>query len=231
MKCAVVGLGEFGRALVRDLARAGVEVIAIDRDMDAVDDVKNDAALAVRLDATDEKDLRSQGVHEVDVLVAAMGGAFEANELLVMLAKRLGVRRVVARAGSPMHAKILRLIGADDVLQPEEEAAARLTLRILRPTLKEFYDLGGGVGVSEIVAPLPFHGKSLEEIGLRKRYDVNLIAVRRAEAKPEGGEGPETFQTFIPKPSERILRDDRLLLAGTQANLDRLDRDAAGLQK
>jgi trk system potassium uptake protein TrkA len=119
MKVAVVGLGLFGKSIALKLAAAGAEVVAIDAKRDLVDDVKDGVAVAVKLDATDEKELREQGVHQADLLVASIGDDFEANQLLVILAKRIGVKRVVARAPSETHAKILRMIGADDVVLPE----------------------------------------------------------------------------------------------------------------
>lgn len=131
MRVAVVGMGIFGRALAIDLARAGAEVVAIDNDMDLVDDVRDDVTLAVCLDATDEKELRAQGVHKVDVLVASIGNDFEANQLLVVLARELGIPRVVARAPSKNHARILTLLGAHEVVLPEVEAAERMARGLL----------------------------------------------------------------------------------------------------
>lgn len=131
MKAAVVGMGLFGNALALDLARAGVEVIAIDCEIDKLDGVRDEVALAVALDATDEKALRSQGVHSADVLIACIGNDFEANQLLVVLAKKLGIAKVIARAPSPNHARILTLLGADEVVLPEIEVAERMARRLL----------------------------------------------------------------------------------------------------
>jgi trk system potassium uptake protein TrkA len=133
VKVAVVGLGLFGRALAVDLARAGAEVLAIDSDSRLVDDVRDEAAAAVSLDATDERELRAQGVDKVDVLVASIGNDFEANQLLVVLAKELGIPRIVARAPSANHARILRLLGAHDVVLPEVEMAERTARDLLAP--------------------------------------------------------------------------------------------------
>lgn len=133
MKVAVVGLGLFGRALAVDLARAGAEVIAVDSDMSAVDGVRDEVELAVCLDATDGRELRAQGIHKVDVLVASIGNDFEANQLLVLLARELGIPRVVARAPSASHARILGLLGAHEVVLPEVEAAERMARSLLEP--------------------------------------------------------------------------------------------------
>ncbi|MCY2961665.1 MAG: TrkA family potassium uptake protein [Planctomycetota bacterium] len=131
MKVAVVGLGLFGRALAVDLARAGAEVVAVDTDMALVEDVRDEVALAVCLDATDAKELRAQGIHKVDVLVASIGNDFEANQLLVVLAVELGIPRIVARAPSANHARILKLLGAHEVVLPEIEVAERMARSLL----------------------------------------------------------------------------------------------------
>ncbi len=131
MRVAVVGLGLFGRALAVDLARAGADVVAIDSDQALVDDVRDEVALAVCLDATNERELRAQGVHKVDVLVASIGNDFEANQLLVVLARELGIPRVVARAPSANHARILKLLGAHEVVLPEIEVAERMARALL----------------------------------------------------------------------------------------------------
>lgn len=127
MKVTVVGMGLFGQALAVGLARAGEEVIAIDIDIDKVDDVRDEVALAVCLDATDKKELVAQDAHRVDVLAACIGSDFEANQLLVVLAKELGVPRVLALAPSRNHARILKLLGADDIVLPEVETAERIS--------------------------------------------------------------------------------------------------------
>lgn len=131
MKVTVVGMGLFGNALALNLARAGIEVIAIDRDLGKLYGVRDEVALAVALDATDEKALRSQGVHGSDVLVACIGNDFEANQLLVMVAKKMEIPRVIARAPSPNHARILTLLGADEVVLPEIEVAERMARKLL----------------------------------------------------------------------------------------------------
>lgn len=131
MKVAVVGLGIFGRALAVDLARAGAEVVAVDTDMKLVEGVRDEVELAVCLDATEERELRAQGIHKVDVLVASIGSDFEANQLLVVLARQIGIPRVIARAPSASHARILQLVGAHEVVLPEVEVAERMARSLL----------------------------------------------------------------------------------------------------
>lgn len=214
MKYAVIGLGQFGKSLALQLAKAGAEVIGVDSNMDIVDDVKNDLALAVKMDGTDERDLRSQGVHKVDVLVASIGN-FESNQLLTVLAKRIGVPRVIARASSETHARILKLIGADEVILPEEEAASKLTQRLLLPTLRNYFELIEGYSVAELEVPQMFHDKALKDLELRKKYGVNLIAIKRKV-------GERITVDPVPPPTEVIQPGDVIAVAGADDALARL---------
>ena len=134
MKIAIVGLGLFGQALAIQLARSGAEVIVVDSNLESIEDIRDDVALAVCMDATEEREFKAQGLDKVDVLVACIGNNFEANQLVVMLAKQLGVPRVLARAPSLRHEKILRTLGADDVLLPEVQAGELLGQRLMHET-------------------------------------------------------------------------------------------------
>lgn len=216
MKVAVVGMGLFGKSLARQLSRAGAEVIAVDANLELVDDMKDEVTLAVRLDATDERELRSQGVHKADVLVASIGDNFEANQMLVILAKKLGIPRVVARAPSKVHARILRMIGADEVVLPEEQAAEEMGRRIIAPSLKGYFKLIEGHSVAEIEAPSMFHGRTLMELDLKQRYRVNLVAITR----PVPGGRPSI--NAVPLGTDLLQKGDILAVAGRDDDILRL---------
>ncbi len=218
MKIVVVGLGTFGQSVALHLARAGVEVIAIDSNMDLVDDVKDEVAVAVKLDATDEKELRAHGVHEADALVASMGDKFEVNQLLVMLAKQMGIPRVVARARAVVHARILRLIGADEVVLAEERSAEDLARRLSHPSLKGYFELIEGYSVAEIEAPASFHGRSLEDLDLKKRFRVAVVAITRAAEK----EGGKHSVNVVPLGKDVILKGDVLAVVGSDVDIKSL---------
>ena len=123
MKYAVIGLGAFGSSAARQLFRKGAEVIGVDVNMDRVNSVKDEVSLVVRLDATHENALRSHGIGDVDVLIAAIGDNFEAQVLVVVHAKQHGIKKIIARATTPDHIRILKAVGADEVFNPEETAA------------------------------------------------------------------------------------------------------------
>lgn len=218
MKVAVVGMGLFGKSLAINLARGGAEVIAVDANLDLVDDVKDEVALAVKLDATDEKELRTQGIHEVDILVASIGDNFEANQLLVILAKQMGIRRVVARAPSPVHARILRMIGADEVVMPEEQAAEEAARRLIQPSLKGYFELIEGYSIAEIETPENFVGKSLAELDLKVKYRINLVAITRPGAGPEGKDAINA----VPLGTDVLKAGDLLAVAGRDEDIKAL---------
>ena len=150
MKCAIIGLSEFGKVLALKLASRGAEVIAVDTNIALIEDVKNDVSLAVKLDATNERDLISQGINKVDVIVASMGRNFEINALVVVMAKKFGIPKIIARASNSTHAQILSLIGATEVIQPEENAAEQLSHRLLFTGLKNYLELMQGYSIVEI---------------------------------------------------------------------------------
>jgi trk system potassium uptake protein TrkA len=225
VKIAVVGLGLFGKSLAVNLARAGAEVIAIDSNMELVQDVMGEVALAAKLDATNEKELRAQGVDTCDVLIASIGDDFEANQLLVMTAKQMGIRKVVARAPSTVHVRILKMLGANEVFMPEVEAAQAAARRIVEPSLKGYFQLLEGHSVAEIDAPEAFHGKTLAELRLKETHHVNLVAITRP-----GQNGERPTINAVPLGTDRIQRGDVLAVAGRDEDLKALlklhpDRD------
>jgi len=225
MKVAVIGLGEFGKSLVLDLARGGAEVIAVDIDMAAVEDVRDEATLAVRLDGTDEKDLRAQGIEKVDALVVAMGHAFERAIMVTVAAKRLGIRRIVARAMNDAHARVLQAVGADMVVVPLRDAAESLTRRILTPSIRNYFDLADGVSIVEVAVPARFHQKKLRELDLRGRHRLNVVAIRRMER--DGAKVVERVNP-IPGGDEEILEGDVVAIAGYDRDVAEFTRLASG---
>jgi trk system potassium uptake protein TrkA len=220
VKVAIVGLGAFGRSLAVRLGRSGIEVIAADTKMEKVDDVKAEVALAVQLDGTDENDLKSQGLHEADMLVAAIKDDFEANQLLVVLAKRLGTKHVIALASSPTHARILRLIGADEVILPEEEAVDRLFMRMLQPSLRNFVQLIPGYTVAEIEAPPSFHGKTIGDLHIRAKYNITVIAIMHKGYRKDAVR--KDLINPVPGPQDAVQPGDVLVVAGPDSNVQKL---------
>lgn len=217
---AVIGMGRFGYRLARQLASAGAEVIAVDSSQALIDRVRDEVALAVCLDATDEDALRAQGLDKVDVAVVGIGTAFEAAALATSTLKRLGVPRVICRATTPARAEILSRVGADDIANPEAESADRWCQRLVMPKVLEKIDLGGGHSLVQIRAPDAWTGKTLEQLNVRKKLRVNVVAIRRL--LPEGDRTGAGYVISTPLPDSRIELGDLLLIVGPNEAIESL---------
>jgi trk system potassium uptake protein TrkA len=214
----VIGLGRFGRMVAEMLAADGAEVIAVDLNPTIIENIKDKVTIAVRMDSTDETALISQGIDSVDAVIVGIGDDFEANQLTVVLAKKIGVETVITRARTPVQAKILSLIGADEVIMPEEETAQRLAQRLTRPNIRAYLELAEGYSLVEVAAPRKFHGSSLKEINLRKKFGVTLVVVKkRVEADNENGY--EERINDVPGAEYIIQPDDILVLVGPDDKL------------
>lgn len=218
MKCVVIGLGEFGRAVAVGLARNGVEVIAADIDMNRVAMVKDEVALAVCMDASAEVAMQMHGINQADALIAGIGANFEAQVLVVVHAKQAGLKKIVARATTPDHARVLKAVGADQVLNPEEEAARWMVQRLIISNISSYYELADGFSIVEIQAPPGIVGKRLDELQLRRRFRVNVIAIKRTEKTPQGEAALTKFNP-VPLPGDIIAENDVLAMVGSVVDL------------
>lgn len=214
---AIIGLGRFGMRLATLLTEAGAEVIAVDRDRELIEQVRDKVTLAVCLDCTSHDALKAQGIDKVDVAVVGIGSAFEDNCLATAILKQIGVPRVISRATSTMRGRILQRIGADDVVNPERESAERWRNRLLAPSIMERIELAEGHSLTQIPAPDSFHGKTLRELDVRKKYEVNVVAIRRTVKRTDaqGIKRTSQFVISVPMPDTTIESGDILLLIGS----------------
>jgi trk system potassium uptake protein TrkA len=217
MKYAVIGLGEFGSSAAVGLFRKGAEVIAVDTNMERVNSVKDEVSLAVRLDASHEDALKSHGLGEVDVLIAAIGNNFEAQVLVVVHAKQHGIKKIVARATSPDHIRVLQAVGAHEVFNPQETAARWMVQRLLIQNISNYFELAEGFSVVEVNAPRSVVGKTIEELNLRRRFRINLVAMKRSTTDATG-RAVEQFNP-VPPPNEIVREGDVLALVGSVLDL------------
>jgi len=219
-RIAVIGLGRFGMALAKELALHGSEVIAIDSNPAHIDAIRDHVPLAVVLDSTDEAALRSQEVDRLDAVVIAIGGNFESALLTTVLCRRnLQVPNVICRARTSLHAEIFEQIGAHEVINPESDAGQMLGRRLAHPRIHDYITLAAGFTVIELQCPSEFAGRTLIDLSLRSKYEVNMIAIRRpTEEDPRG-------TITAPKPGDVVLGTDILLLAGSEEALARLPQN------
>ncbi len=224
---AVIGLGRFGQRLARALTADGAEVIAIDRNAELVESMRDDVTLAVRLDSTNEEALRTQGVAEVGVAIVGIGEEFEAAALTVAVLKSLGVPRIYARAETAIQGQILRRIGAHDIVNPEHESALRWARRLQLPNLKEYVELGEDHALIHTTAPGSFCHKTPADLELRRCFGVNLVAIKRTVNVQKGTDETSSTSAVIsvPQADTTILPNDVLILVGSNDALAQLPND------
>ena len=224
---AVIGLGRFGMRLAMQLADAGAEVIAIDRDPEIVEEIKDRVALAVSLDATDEQALLAQGIDKVDAAIVGIGVDFEESVLSTVILKQIGVKRVISRATTSVRGQILSRVGADDIVNPERESADRWCNRLLAPAVLERTVLGEGHSLVQVQAPASFHDKTLADLAVGTRYKVLVVAIRRTTEHTAPDGAATSCQTVIsaPGPTSAVRAGDVLVLIGNDDAIARFPKE------
>ena len=208
----VIGLGRFGVSVATELYRMGHEVLAIDRSVERVEEIADSVTHAVCADATDEAELGSLGLRNFDVAVVSIGSDLQASILVTMLCKELGVKYVLTKAKSDLHAKVLRKIGADRVIFPERDMGARLARSIITPNVLELMNLSDDYQIMEIRVPERWVGDTIIGVNVRRKYGVNILAIHRADR-------------FLvsPAPDMAFVEGDTLLVMGKREDIERLD--------
>ncbi|MFL2134207.1 potassium channel family protein [Desemzia sp. FAM 24101] len=179
----VLGLGVFGSSIAKELNDFDCEVIAIDIDIDNVERVEPYVTQAVQGNITDLDFLQSVGLENCDVVVVATGTSLEASVLAVMNCKKLGIATIIAKAKNKSFMEVLLEIGATKVIRPEKEAGTRVAKSVLRRHITDIVDLDEDYAVIEFIPPAPWVGKTFDELDLRKRYEINIIGVRKSSQK------------------------------------------------
>lgn len=214
MKFAVIGLGSFGSNIAKTLYEKGNEVLAVDADKEKIDEVKNFVSHAVHMDAADKENLQALGIKDMDVVIVSLGPEMEASILTVLYLNEMGTKRIVAKALTEDHAKILESVGATETIYPEKDMAIKTALKLSCPNVLEYLPLISGFGIQEIAPPEKFIGKNLRELDLRNKYGIQVIAIK--ELIPEK-------TTFVPK-ADFVLKDsDILVIMGEDKQLEKIN--------
>lgn len=210
---AVIGLGRVGASLARTLDSLGHEVLGMDCVEEIVQDLSNEMPNVnlVSADATEDRVLRDLGLESFDGAAVVIGENIQASVLVTLTLKDLGVPRVISRANSPLHARVLERVGADHVVQPEREFGEYLARRLASPSLLDYLELGEGEALIEIQTPRKWVGKTLMDLDLHNREGLIVLAV-----KPEGR------QRLIPDPQTKLGENDTLIVGGSTKSLDRI---------
>lgn len=175
---AVFGLGRYGLAVAEELVNNGAEVIAVDIDQDNVNNAIEKIPVCKCADITEPEVINRLGIANIDVVIVAMASNLEASVLAVTLCKEAGVPTVIVKCGSTMHQKILSKVGADKVIFPENESGIRLAKSLLTAGLSEMIELSDEVSMVEIDVKNEWVNKTLVDLKLRKKYDINVVAIK-----------------------------------------------------
>jgi len=213
---AVIGLGNFGFSVAEELAKKGCQVICVDATMERVQAIKDLVLNAVQADATDERALRAIGISEVDVAVISLGDNREASILATMILQDLGVKEIVVKVVSDLHARVLKRLGVSRVVFPEKDMGKRVAERLLAPQILEHLELSEDYGIEEIVPPDEFLNKSIADLKFRTRFGVSILAIRR-----QGVNGKEGM-VVNPTRDDRVMPGDLLIVIGHEADLAKL---------
>ena len=208
----ILGLGSFGENLAFALSEEGHEVLALDLDERKVDAIKDRVTHAVVADAAD-KNVLSKFVNEnVDAVIVGMD-SMEASALATLYLRDLGIKEIIVKAVNDDHAKVLKAVGATEVVYPEKDIALRLADRLSTPNLIEHLPLTPEYSIVEITPPKNFMGKTLKELHLRKEFGITVIAVKDVLSNK--------FQ-LIPKAEYEIKHNDVLMVIGKKGDIEKL---------
>jgi trk system potassium uptake protein TrkA len=211
---AVIGLGRFGSSLARALCRMGYEVLAIDTSEENVNDIMDEITYAVQMDALEESALKSMGIRNFDVVSVAIGQDIQASILVTVMLKEMGVKKVIAKAQTELHGKVLEKVGADLVVFPERDMGERLAHTLIAAdNIMDLINLSPDYSIIELKTPPGFIGKTLQEAALRKEYGITVIAIRR---------GKEVI--ISPEAKQVIRENDILVTIGRNEKLKKLER-------
>jgi trk system potassium uptake protein TrkA len=215
MKFAIIGLGSFGSNVAKTLYEKKHEVLAIDTDKEKIEELKKMVTHAVHMDAAVKENLRALDIQEMDVVVVSLGPKMADSILAVLYLHELGTQRIVAKALTEDHGKILDAVGATEVIYPEKDMAIKTALRLSNPNILEYLPLLSGIDIQEIAPPEKFVGKSLRELDLRNRFGVQVIAIKEIIAEKT---------TYVPDADFVIKDSDILILMGDQKQLDKINK-------
>ncbi|EJE7236382.1 TrkA family potassium uptake protein [Clostridium sporogenes] len=177
----VIGLGRFGTSVAKTLYTLGNDVLAIDSSEDIVQSISDSVTHSVQIDATDENSLRALGIRNFDVAVITIGSDIQASTMATLLVKEMGVKYIIAKANTEIHAKVLYKIGADRVVFPERDMGVRVAHNLVSTNILDYIELSPNYSIAEIVTPKQWHGKTLNELNIRANYGINVVALKRGE--------------------------------------------------
>ncbi len=212
-KFAVIGLGNFGFHVAKTLFEEGNDVMALDKDEDMIQRIRPYCSQAIIGDATQKDLLLSLGLEQMDANIVSMGGNANAATLITLYLREMKVKRIVVKTTNEDHGKILRNVGATDIIFPEKDMAIKVARNLAAPDILDYLPMSGDYIIAEIAPISELVGKSLAQLGLRAKYNVNVIGIKELI--------PENF-ILVPNADFVIKDSDVLLVIGTRKDINKI---------
>ncbi len=209
----VIGCGRFGSSVAETLYKLGHEVLAIDLDEEKVQEISGRVTCAVQADVSDEKVLIELGIRNFDVVIVSIGSNYQASIMATLIAKELGVKKVIAKAHDELHGKVLSKIGADRIIFPERDMGIRVAHNLVSSNILDFIELSPDYSILEITALDKWINKTLRELKLPSRYGLNVMAIKRGEDI-----------NVSPYADDIILKDDILVVVGSTDDIEKIEQ-------
>jgi len=211
----VIGLGRFGGSIVRELVEQGADVMAIDKFSDRVDEFASIATQAIVADTTDESVLKSLGIRNFEHVIVAIGEDIQSSILTTLMLKEIGVNKITVKAQNDYHEKVLRKIGADQVVHPERDMGIRIANNMISNNVLDYLELSDEHSIMEIIANELLAGSTLIDLDIRAKYGINIVAIKR---------GNEILVS--PQATEEIQVNDILIVIGADSDIIRFEKKA-----
>lgn len=203
----VIGIGEFGSHIAKKMSKLHCEVMAFDNNESRINEVLPYVTNALIGDSTNEEFLRSLGIGNYDVCIVALGGLFQSSLETTSLLKELGAKKVVSRATNDVQMKFLLRNGADEVVYPEKQMATRIATKYASDSVLDFINLDNNYSIYEMKVPREWFNKTLSQVDARKKYQINVLTIKRGE------------EVFIPTPDTQIKQDDIAFVIGERRDI------------
>lgn len=210
----VIGLGEFGKSIAKTLYKNGATVLAIDSNEELVNNVINEGILedAIILDASDEIALKNVIKDDFDTAFVCMGSNVQSSILITLHLKEIGLKNIICKAVSHTQGKVLKKVGATEIIYPEEFMGIRLAERVLTPTVIEHFRFSSDYSVIELEMPETYIGKTLMELDLRNKYDANVMAIKYTNGDMD----------VTPNPRYKLKKDEVIIILAKTNNISKL---------
>ena len=213
MKIAVIGLGNFGMNVAKELYARGHDVLIVDQSPDLVQKGQEFSSKSVVADCGEKEVLENLGLSTVETVIVSMGNNLSGSILATMYAKELGVKNIIVKAINDDHKRILGKVGASQIIFPEREMAVKLARSITTPNVLDYLPLTNSFSIMEIIPPKGFVGKSLSDLDLRKKYHIQIIGMQ---------DTVEGVISIVVSPDRVIKATDRLIVIGKQEHLEKI---------